>query len=237
MTAHRDPSSALLDRIDIARLPALRVPARRTVVVVPHPDDESLSTGGLIARQRQSGIDVVVVAVTDGEAAYEHWNGEALAQVRRGEQAAALHSLGVVGETVRLGLPDSAVSDHVDALVAALDQLLRPDDLLVAPCLDDWHPDHVACARAAEQVTARHRGVVWWGSAFWMHHFPPARLPDGLSVLALDDHEVTCRMQAVACHASQLTPEQATPIVGEQRRAHLRAGIELYVVTADLQAS
>ena len=228
--------SALLERVDVTRLPTLQVPARRTLVVVPHPDDECLATGGLIARQRSLGIEVVVIAVTDGEAAYDHWNGESLAAIRRSEQAAALRLLSA-DEPVRLGLPDSAVAEHVGALIAELERLLRPDDLLVSPCLDDWHPDHVACALAARAVTRSHCRVEWWGSMFWMHHFPPAQLPDGLAALALTSVEVAQRLEAVACHASQRSTTEGTPIVDDERCAHLLAPVELYVVATDSHAS
>ena len=228
--------SLLFDRVDVASLPVLQVPTRRTVVVVPHPDDECLATGGLIARQRDLGIEVVVVAVTDGEAAYDHWNGESLAVVRRSEQSAALRALSA-SEPVRLGLPDGRVAEHVGALIAKLERVLRPDDLLVSPCLDDWHPDHVACALAARAVARSHRGVIWWGSMFWMHHFPPAQLPGCIAALTLTDDEVERRLDALACHTSQRSPTDGSPVVDDERCAHLLAPVELYVVPASWHAS
>ncbi|MBE7219294.1 MAG: PIG-L family deacetylase, partial [Caulobacteraceae bacterium] len=36
------------------------------VVISPHPDDESLGLGGLIAASRAAGVDVRVVVVSDG---------------------------------------------------------------------------------------------------------------------------------------------------------------------------
>lgn len=228
--------SLLFDRVDVASLPVLQVPTRRTVVVVPHPDDECLATGGLIARQRDRGIDVVVVAVTDGEAAYDHWNGESLAVVRRSEQSAALRSLSA-SEPVRLGLPDSAVAEHVGGLIAELERLLQPEDLLVAPCLDDWHPDHVACALAARAAARSNRGLILWGSMFWMHHFPPNQLPVGIGSLALTDNEVARRLGALQCHTSQRSATEGSPIVDDERCAHLLAPVELYVVPACSNAS
>lgn len=236
MTTDIAVGSPLLDRLDLSALPALRVPNRRTIVVVPHPDDECLATGGLIARQRSLGIEVVVIAVTDGEAAYEHWNGESLAAVRRLEQTAALRSL-AADDAVRLSLPDSAVAAHVGPLIDELQQLVLPGDLLVSPCFDDWHPDHVACAAAAHQISRSSPGVVWWGSMFWMHHFPPPSLPAGLAALTLTDDEVAQRLAAVACHSSQRSTSEGSPIIDDERCAHLRAPVELYVVAADSQAS
>src|SRR5690606_30041337 len=89
-------------------------PTGRTVVVVPHPDDEALAAGGLIAHQRARGREVVVGAVTDGDAAYPDWEGTHLARVRRREQLEALHRLGVGRHAVhRLGIPDGATIRHV----------------------------------------------------------------------------------------------------------------------------
>ena len=44
-------------------------PRKLTVVVAPHTEDETLLSGGLIAHQARAGVPVIVLAVTDGEAA------------------------------------------------------------------------------------------------------------------------------------------------------------------------
>ena len=43
---------------------------RRLVVVAPHPDDEVLGAGGLLQYMGRVGVEMVVVAVTDGEASH-----------------------------------------------------------------------------------------------------------------------------------------------------------------------
>ena len=63
------------------------------VVVSPHPDDETLGVGGLLAELLARGWSVCVVAVTDGEAAHGRQVPSAarrLARRRRAEQEAAL---------------------------------------------------------------------------------------------------------------------------------------------------
>lgn len=56
-------------------LPAWLPTTAPIVIVSPHPDDETLGAGGFIASQRARGIDVSVVAVTDGENAYSNSPG------------------------------------------------------------------------------------------------------------------------------------------------------------------
>ena len=42
----------------------------RAVIVAPHPDDEVLGTGGLLARLGRLGRELRLVAVTDGTASH-----------------------------------------------------------------------------------------------------------------------------------------------------------------------
>jgi LmbE family N-acetylglucosaminyl deacetylase len=73
-------------------------PAQHTLIIAPHPDDETLGPGGLIAALRSSVIEVDVIAITDGEAAYPndvYSDTCGLAAIREREQTSALAILGV----------------------------------------------------------------------------------------------------------------------------------------------
>jgi LmbE family N-acetylglucosaminyl deacetylase len=73
------------------------------LVIAPHPDDEVLMAGGLMAQTIARGGAVTVVLVTNGDATCERD-----AAVREGESVAALTSLGVT-EVRFLGFPDGAL--------------------------------------------------------------------------------------------------------------------------------
>ena len=211
------------------RLQELHLPARRTVVVCPHPDDEALATGGLIARQVARGVAVVIVAVTDGGAAFSRTPDPALAAVRRGEQKEALRRLGHdPAQPVRLGLPDGSVGRHERALGDALTELVAPGDLLVAPSSQDWHPDHEACGRAASLAAAT-LGCDLLGSLFWAHHHPGRITPGAvLGVLSLREDECKRRLASVLAHRSQLSP--GIPVVAPEHLRHLDRPVEYYLV-------
>jgi LmbE family N-acetylglucosaminyl deacetylase len=192
----------------ISTAPSWIPPDVDTLVVVPHPDDESLSVGGLIATQRRRGRSVRIVAVTDGEAAYpSRCHPDDLARLRRHEQDQALATLGVASsDIVRLGLPDGGVAAHEDDLAHELGELVRGMGLVVGPWQHDHHTDHEATGRATERA-ARGRDVTLAHSLFWAWHHtdPELAKPASLVALDLDDELFDRRREAIACHRSQLT--------------------------------
>lgn len=217
-----------------ARAGSLDLPKRRTIVVVPHPDDETLLTGGLISRQTSRGVPVVIVAVTDGEAAYPNWPAPGLARQRRSEQDKALHILDVPGgSTIRLRLPDGEVADHESELGRILADVINPGDLIVAPWEHDWHPDHEACGRAARRA-AHQRHVTLIGSLFWAYHRvdPVAHPRLDVRRLELTQPELNRRLNALDAHRSQLQTSRHDPILSPELFEHLSRDVEHFVVAS-----
>ena len=196
----------------IATLPDWQPPARHAVVVAPHPDDETLGAGGLIASLRQAGCEVTVIAVTDGENCYP---GEDLGRLRPAEQTAALERLGVDASHVqRLHLPDSGLSRHEEALYEALLASVPAGAHLIAPWEGDFHPDHEVCGRAAMRL-AKTKGLPLTSYFFWTWH---RGTPDLLASLPLVRLPLTAALQAakreaLLCHISQLEHPDGEPIL------------------------
>ncbi len=178
-------------------------PRKPTLVISPHPDDETLGAGGLIAWQALCGVPVTVAAVTDGEAAYPNFPG--LAQIRRVEQQQAVEALGAQVSIVRLGIPDSAVQSHEAELETRLRPLIAKDTLVIAPWKNDWHPDHEACARAAEKL-CHEAGAELISYVFWTWHRRTPEIFDGVALrrFELSAELAAAKRAALACHVSQL---------------------------------
>ncbi len=203
----------------------------RIVIVAPHPDDETLSTGLLLMVAAEQRIPVTVVAVTDGEAAYTAVAPDTLAAIRRREQLTALAELGHPDVLQRFGHPDGHVTGAESALQAALEQQLTADSLLVAPSEHDWHPDHQACGRAARRAASL-IGCRHWSSLFWAHHHPDDLIASApvIRELRSDSAHTARRRTALAHHDSQLRGLGGPPILDAVLLAHLEEPRELYVV-------
>jgi len=201
------------------------------VVVAPHPDDETLGTGGLIAAQRARGVDVTVAAVTDGENAYPDFPG--LGVLRRREQSDALDHLGINDDhVVHFELPDSDVASQEEKLVRQLAELVSPQTHLIAPWRGDFHPDHQACGRAAEQV-ARETGATLTSYFFWTWHFGTPALLQALPLrrFALSPELLRRKTEALRRHRSQLERDTGEPILPESLLGPARRSFEVFAVT------
>lgn len=141
-----------------------------------HPDDESIATGGAMARAHAEGHRVVLVVATGGEHGEvpdDLHEGETLADRRRAETEASAAALGI-DRIVWLGYTDSGMTgwdqndhDHsfwqadLDEAAGRLATVLREESADVLT-IYDWHgnyghPDHVQVYRVgcrAEELLA-----------------------------------------------------------------------------------
>lgn len=129
---------AFPDLGDFAALP------RRVLVVAPHPDDEVIGCGGVIALHAERGDAVRVVVCTDvaGDAG----------DLRRAECRAGLSELGV-DDVVFLGFADGSLAD-ADGFGERLAEELTgfAPSLVYAPSSREYHADHRAAFDAARDA-------------------------------------------------------------------------------------
>lgn len=142
----------------------------RALVVAPHPDDEVLGVGGLLALLAQAGTQVDILSVTDGEASHPGGSidPDLLAARRAAETAAALRGLGLRTPPRRLHLPDGGREGLEQPVVDAI--RLERGTWLLAPWAHDGHPDHEAVGRACARV-ARRDGARLLAYPVWMWHW------------------------------------------------------------------
>lgn len=191
-------------------------PGRRLVLIAPHPDDEILMAGGLLTHFRGREDDLLLISTTDGEASHpgsEHWTEHRLRRQRPLESRQALQQLDLDLNHVdwrRLNLKDGGLPREEAFLVNHLTQVLRPDDVLMAPWRGDGHCDHEAVGRAAAQAALARKAQLVEVPVWAWHWAQPddPRLPwPRAHRIALDEASLARKRKALAAHVSQLEPD------------------------------
>lgn len=161
---------------------------RRVLCIAPHPDDEVIGCGGMLAFHAERGDDVRVLVLSKGADAVQ-------AKLRQGECLAGLRLLGV---------EDARFLDFADgglAEAAGLEERLEAEledfapELIYAPSPFEHHADHraafAALARAARAGTDAR--VLLWG----VNAAAPRDVLFDIST------RTAAKSRALAAHASQ----------------------------------
>lgn len=143
----------------------------RTLVLVAHPDDETVGAGALLQRMAEPAV----VFATDAAPRDEYFWGRFGSRLRyaRVREEEARQALAVIGVPVieflapqSLGLECFVDQELFRSIPQALEQLsglvtrLRPQALLTL-AYEGGHPDHDVCNFLASVVARRHRLPAW----------------------------------------------------------------------------
>ena len=200
--------------MDIDRLNQL---LGRTLLLVAHPDDESISCGGLLQRIKEP----CVVFATDGAPEDEYFwrrygSRQAYAALRKDEARAALASVGVsavefLADQAAAPLVDQVLYKSLFAAFTALRQIAerrRPQCLLTL-AYEGGHPDHDSVSFLAAQLGRAFSIPVWEAPLYHRH-------PDGSGAYQrfvterdeviehrVSGSELEAKMRMLACYKSQ----------------------------------
>ncbi len=218
-------------RLLMARSRPLDPLAGPILVVAPHPDDETIGAGALIARAAADGVEVRVLVVSDGGASHSSLDRSALVERRQAETIEACARLGVASDSVRfLGLPDQDVAGH---RAQVFDALASHRDVrwVVGPSGRDANPDHRATAAAIIETFGRSGGpgLLWYPVWYW-HRWawmdprrsrviragqlltgPVAALASTATVTLEDPEALASKAHALDAYSSQLSGHEDDP--------------------------
>lgn len=217
------------------------LPFARTLVFAPHPDDESIGAGALIADIVQRGGSVRVVFMTNGDnnpwpqrfakrRLRIHANDQRKwGRLRRAEARHALSILGLSPQSATfLGLPDDGLAaldrDMVANRIAAALREFRPT-LLIIPSIDDFHPDHRATHRAILRAVSRLDRRPQMILSYIVH----GRVSNAYREFDAAGQRLDMKRAAIHCHASQL-------LLSRARFNRYAERPERFAVISDLQA-
>lgn len=111
---------------------------KRALCIAPHPDDESIGMGGVLAKYRDN-FDVI--CLTDGAKGIKNQSADEIVRLRKVEFENALKTAGIVSYK-NLGIADRDVCNSYDKFSEIeIDKY----DYIFIPNLIDTHYDHRAC--------------------------------------------------------------------------------------------
>jgi N-acetylglucosamine malate deacetylase 1 len=135
---------------------------KSALVVAPHPDDETLGCGGVLAKITRAGGTVYVLFVTDGSASHPGHpvlSPVRLAALRRDEARAATGALGIKWHNVFfLDTPDGTLASldlaHTDEVVAKIADILTKTtaEVLLLTYRHDGSTDHEASIAIVQEA-------------------------------------------------------------------------------------
>ena len=184
------------------------------LIIAPHPDDESLGCGGLIASCCAAGLPPIVLVTTDG--AGSHPGSRAfpparLCAVRQQEARSAVAELGLPpGRIAFLGLQDTRSpldGPALDQAATSVIELVQKHG--IATILSTWqhdpHCDHLSAHRiaaaAAKVTTVGHLAYPVWGLTLMPDAELPGPAPIGMR-LDIATH-LPAKRRAIAAHLTQ----------------------------------
>ena len=190
--------------------------------VLAHPDDESLGTGGTLAKYAAEGVETYLLTATRGERGRfgdggERPAAEIVGATRESELRAAATELGI-REVTLLGCPDGALDsvepEKVQDMIVSHLRRVRPHVVITFGAEGAYgHPDHIAISQLttaavvraadAEYAVSKLYYIAWTAGTWAAYQAAIKKLTvtvDGVErcVVPTPDWEVTTRIDTSA---------------------------------------
>lgn len=165
----------------------------RLLIVAPHPDDECIGPGGVLALYPQL---CKVVVLTDGRQGQGDKPPELEKQIRRQEFIGEMQEAGI-GDYEMLDYEDGSLMQHTDCLNG---MNLSPFTKIFVTGIYDNHPDHTAAYMSVQQALKK-QGITGVEIYLYEVHSPLREVTHMLDITqALEK-----KLNLIRCHQSQLT--------------------------------
>lgn len=191
------------------------------VVIAPHPDDEVLGCGGLIAQAVKKKINITIIIMTGGDASHDNCcsiSRETVKLERCKITTKTLRQLGLAPRQIffldwedgNLPLPASSTFDSRTNELATLFSRLKPTKIFCPHPFEGW-ADHVAAQEITKEASKRsevNATIYYYCVWFWYSmSFRKAFSCDWSNSLVLDIKEVyTQKKKAIAGYMTPCAP-------------------------------
>jgi LmbE family N-acetylglucosaminyl deacetylase len=136
-------------------------------VIFPHPDDETVATGGLLMIARKYGYRVVVIILTKGERGQMLINpmGKTTSEIRERELRLAVKRLGG-DELIQMDFPDAGLKETVSKWKNEIDRQLGEINPGIVVTYDPsgmtGHPDHISLSLVMKELAKKRKIALFW---------------------------------------------------------------------------
>ena len=143
------------------------------LIIAPHPDDETLGMGGMIAQKKKKGALISIVFLTDGEASLKDIDKEEIIsnRIKTSEDVAEIYG---IKNIYRLNLPDGKLKDIKEEAIKKLAEILElvaPEEIYCTHYLDKWS-DHIYAATLTINALKRvPKNIVFYYYWVWARYY------------------------------------------------------------------
>jgi len=182
-----------------------------TLIVAPHPDDEVIGCGGLIARLMKEGRAPHIVVMTGGEGSHRgccNTPESDVIKARRRLTRKAMSILGIPEQNIHeLDFTDGKINNDAPqmAQLTAIINSLNPQSVFVPHWGEGW-PDHVRTAEIVKDIVPDSTDV--WEYCVWMWYYNVWRGLDwrNAAVLRMTPKEHGLKLRAMDAYIKPLAP-------------------------------
>lgn len=168
---------------------------KNILFIYPHPDDETMISGGLIGRlSKDSDFNVFVIDITKGEKGDEilKISPEELGKVREGEFNKAMKSLGVKNFSI-WDFPDGGVPNKYAELKERITKFISENNIDLAITFERFgiygHQDHVALSKIINEISIENKDLKVLYSTLSPKVAKELNLKDHIKGLELEEFE------------------------------------------------
>jgi len=198
---------------------------KTALIVSPHPDDAETGMGGAIVKMIAQRWNITVVDLTDGEP-----TPFGSKQIRAKESQEANGILGIK-KRICLDMPNRSIEATLEnrRKLAEVIRLNKPN-ILFAPAIPDWHPDHKVTLELTEaaRFEAKYHKTNLAGEPHWtdklLLYYSPHRRRFAEPSFIIDISEVwEKKLAAIKAYKSQLENKSCSNIYSLLERIEITA--------------
>jgi LmbE family N-acetylglucosaminyl deacetylase len=223
------------------------------MAIFAHPDDE-MTVGPMLVKYVQEGVQVYLVVCTDGRYGTNDFSGleggEPLVKIRKAEMQCAADALGVTlihlkyHDQLKAGEGYDGHVPHAQALVRELEGIIadkKPDVLVTwGPDGGTTHMDHRLVGASVTQIFvsrdwAKPSKLFFVGTPSSLIEDPAQKVLAGVDAkylktqVAYSEENLDQAMTALACHKSQIRPEDIGKIKENRQKTGMQINLREFV--------